>query len=172
MAASAADKDYVHRVQLAIAARTGTIPEIAIVRWDVGWDEEQALDLVSNFAPDVIVMQVGDNASGLSYTAYVDTLTAFLRKVESDRMVVLTGVWYSSERERWSGEAAGRVSGVRFVPIQDLNSSNTIARVDCWSSDPVCSHPGDVGMAGIAERIIAEILGTPTVVYLPQLANP
>lgn len=152
MAASQADRDFVHRTQLQLAAASGTVPEIAIARYDVGWDDAAVYDTAKAFQPDTVVVQVGDNAGTVPHDKYVDTLTALLRNVGDGRRVVLTGVWYSAERERWNGEVA-QALGLTFVPIQDVQDAATIARFDCWSTDPICSHPGDAGMQEIAQRI-------------------
>lgn len=170
MAASAADKDYVHRVQLMLAAQTGAIPEIAIERYDVGWDSTGVFTAIARLEPTVIVVQVGDNAGDLAHAEYVATLTDLLRAVQADgRTVVLTGVWYSAEREAWSAEAS-IAAGVPFVPIQSVQSAVTVAQADCWATDPVCSHPGDAGMQEIANRIVAALLQHETR-FLPWLTT-
>jgi hypothetical protein len=170
MAASAADKDYVHRVQLMLAARTGKIPEIAIERFDVGWDSAAVFAAVDRLDPTVIIVQVGDNAGELARDEYVATLTDFLRAVQADeRTVLLTGVWYSAEREGWSAEAGAEV-GVPFVPIQGVQSAVTVAQADCWATDPVCSHPGDAGMQEIASRIMAALMQN-EIRFLPWLTT-
>lgn len=171
MAASAADRDFVHRVQLQLAAQTGVIPEIATERWDVSWDSAAALAKAQQFAPTLVIVQVGDNApQDMSHAAYVDILADFLRSVQGDgRTVVLAGVWYSAEREAWSSEVA-QTLGLRFAPLRDIHSMDTIADPDCWDTDPICSHPGDAGMAQIAQRIV-DILNAGQRYYLPWVGT-
>lgn len=158
VAASQPDKDYVHRVQLALTAQQGHIVEIAIERFDVGIDVllEPARGRVATFAPDVVVVQVGDNAQ-----MDEGTYKAKLRQLLVDLCactVIVTGVWYDGagatiplQRSQWNQQIAAEV-GAAFVPISDLYNGQ-----HCADGDYICTHPDDSAMQAIANRILTAL---------------
>jgi hypothetical protein len=173
MAASAPDKDYVHRVQLIVAARTGQIPEIAVASTDIKeathWDEAQRVGQA--FAADIVILQMGDQAWALPEAEYKTRLRMVAGWYNPKRLIVVGG-WYQDHVEQWNADVAAAL-GATFVPIHDLYQAQNLQYATCpMDSGAVCNHPGDAGMRLIAERIAAALLGPPTALYLPQLGNP
>lgn len=158
VAASQPDRDYVHRVQLALTAQQGHIVEIAIERFDVGIDVllEPARGKVATFAPDIIIVQVGDNAQ-MDEETYKLKLRQLLVDL-CDCTVIVTGVWYDGaggtipqHRSQWNQQIAAEV-GAAFAPISDLYNGQ-----HCAVGDYICTHPDDSGMAAIADRILTAL---------------
>lgn len=158
VAASQPDRDYAHRVQLALTAQQGHIVEIAIERFDVGFDVllEPARGRVATFAPDVVVVQVGDNAQ-MDEETYKAKLRQLLEGL-CDCMVIVTGVWYDGaggtiplQRSQWNQQIAAEV-GAAFVPISDLYNGSA-----CNAGDYICTHPNDGAMQAIANRIVTAL---------------
>ena len=158
VSASQPDKDYVHRVQLALTARQGSIVEIGVQRADVGFVElfPAVRSRAATFGPDLVVVQVGDNAN-LDETTYKDNLRQLLDGI-CTCPVILTGVYYDGAggtvpllRSVWNAQVAAEVGAV-FVPISDLYNG-----YDCPQRDYICTHPDDATMQKIADRIIGVI---------------
>lgn len=169
MAASQPDRDYVHRTQLLIAARTGIIPEIAVASLDLIYPQHfaAAQELGRTFPADVLVIELGDAAQQMTEAEYKGTLRQVIGWFTYKRLVI-TGVWYVARLEQWNQELAQEY-GAEFVPLHDLNTPEHWQIADCAAPGTVCDHPGDAGMAAIAERVTAAILGSRTAMYVPWL---
>lgn len=171
MAASQPDRDYVHRTQLLIAARTGIIPEIAVASLDLIYPQHfaAAQELGRTFPADVLVVELGDAAQQMTESEYKGTMRQVIGWFTFKRLVI-TGVWYIARLEQWNQELAQEM-GAEFVPLHDLNTPEHWQVVDCTAPGTVCDHPGDAGMAAIAERVTAAILGSRTTLYAPWLES-
>lgn len=167
MAATQPDRDYVHRTQLLIAARTGVIPEIAVASLDLIYPQHfaAAQELGRTFPADVLVVELGDAAQQMSEGEYKATLRTVIGWYTYKRLVI-TGVWYIARLEQWNRELAVEY-GAEFVPLHDLYLAENWQRADCAAPGTVCDHPGDAGMAAIAARVTAAILGPRVHVYAP-----
>lgn len=153
MAASAEGADYVHRTVRLYAEQTGVQVDFRLAHLDVPWTDEIPVyeQAIADFAPDVVVLQVGDNAKDMSEDDYKPLLRQII-ELAGNRRVVLTGVWYGGWKEAWNAAVASEYANVLFVPINDIRSDATVADAACHD-DPICSHPGDAGMLAIAERL-------------------
>jgi alpha-galactosidase len=71
MAASAESKDYVHLVTQALTEKSGATPEILVKniadfeRAHVGYDLDGKLKEAVTFAPDLIILAIGENVPAL-----------------------------------------------------------------------------------------------------------
>ena len=173
MAATEPDLDYVHRLQLRLAANTGIVPEIRIAACNINWCLPEYLEpIMQDFAPDLVIVQTGDNSTGLDQVGYMDRLQSILDTMPGDATVIVTGVWYSQQRESWNETLAVR-NGMDFAPIFDLNVADNRQYLNCAPDDAICSHPGDRGHAAIADRIYdawtAKSNRTSAPIYLPMI---
>lgn len=162
MAASQPDRDYVHRVQLLLAAQQGFIPEIAIVAGDVDrWDSVTGETIFGNttaqeFEADLVIVQMGDN--GRLDTPYTHWEAAYQQIAEwtpGARRIAL-GLWSQANDIR--GEhlrQAATEAGMVYIRINDLRNRETVA-IDHPHSG-VGWHPNDAGMAAIAERVVGAL---------------
>jgi hypothetical protein len=172
MAASAPDRDYVHRTQLLLAAATGRVPEIAVASLDLNRDEyfAEAQATAAAFGADIAVVQMGDQAWALPEAEYKTRLRMVARWFAPARLVI-TGSWYQTHCEQWNRDVAAEL-GATFVPLHDLYAPANWQYADCAVPGGVCGHPGDRGMALIAERVAQAVLETIQArVYIPQLGR-
>lgn len=171
MAASQADLDYVHQVQLMLAVRQGFVPEIEILSADVNRFQNAAdvdgrtLDMdryVWEFNPDLVIVVMGDNAA--LDAPYSDWLYAYNKVIEwtPNAYHIAAGLWAVEEdgREQLLMQAAAE-TGMVYVPIRDLHTSVTEANE--FAHGGVRWHPGNEGMRLIAGRILGAVpIATPT----------
>lgn len=171
MAASQADLDYVHQVQLGLAVRQGFVPEIEILSADVNRFQNAAdvdgrtLDMdryVWEFNPDLVIVVMGDNAA--LDAPYSDWLYAYNKVLEwtPNAYHIATGLWAVEEdgREQLLMQAAAE-TGMVYVPIRDLHTTETEANE--FAHGGVRWHPGNEGMRLIAGRILSAVpMATPT----------
>lgn len=165
VAASQADKDYVHRVQLGVAARQGSIPEIQIINSDLHLIDTQTYTEVVMFAPDLIVVEMGDNASTELPQATYDDAYNTIRRAAPNARIIATGLWHGamSDVREVRIQAAALSNGMEFVSIADLGTdANQVHSEGRCSNYAVCWHPGDAGMQAIADRLLATIYGQST----------
>lgn len=173
MAASQTDRDYVHRVQLMLAAQTGMIPEIAIVSADVlrAFDGTTITGQhASEFAPHIVIVQMGDNTPAT--TAYATWLDAYSR-VKSwtpDARHIALGLWGRSRdgREETIQQVAA-ATGMEYIVIRNIHTTATEA--SHIPTPGVKWHPNDLGMQRIAERVV-NVIGTVRVGTIPPEPEP
>lgn len=161
MAASQPDKDYVHRTQLLLTAKTGVIPEIRIFSADLHRETAIAVaaEDVADYRPTVLVVQMGDNAEiGATYDQYRDAYRR-LRDAAPGATLVYVGIWRELERGDDYIRQLAREDKAAYVEIHDLFLDAANQAQGCTDTNGVCWHPGDTGMAAIASRIIAAIGG-------------
>lgn len=171
MAATQADLDYVHQVQLGLAVRQGFVPEIEILSADVNRFQNAAdvdgrtLDMdryVWEFAPDLVIVVIGDNAA--ANAPYADWIYAYNKVIEwtPNAYHIAAGLWATEAdgREQLLQQAAAE-TGMVYVPIRDLHTMATEANE--FAHGGVRWHPGNEGMRLIAGRILGAVpIATPT----------
>lgn len=179
MAASQPDRDFVHRVQLQLAAATGQIPEIAVASLDLIYPEHfaTARRVCGALVPDLVVLEAGDAAQQMSEAEYKATLREIAGWFSPPAQLLLTGVWYVPRLEQYNREVAAELDAP-FVPLGDLNVPANWGDPQCPARGSWCDHPGDAGFAAIANRITPVILAmeftpptTTVTVYLPWTPN-
>ena len=171
MAATQPDRDYVHRVQLRLAAHTGIIPEITVYSADFHTPERIALaaQRIATAPPRVIVVQMGDNAPTNSiYETFRDAYT-LLRNTAPSAKLIYVGVWQFDDMRNNHIMRIAKEDGASFVWVHDLylDPANQAAAQGCTDTNGVCWHPSDAGMALIAGRVYSAILAPPRADYLP-----
>jgi len=160
VAASQADRDYVHRVQLGITARQGSIAEIQIINSDFHLIDTQTYTEVRRFAPDLIIVEMGDNAAWELLQSAYDEAYKTIRQSAPQTRIIATGLWrgaYNDIREERMRQAIAQ-NGMEFVALGDLDTEvNQVRSEGNCSSEGICWHPGDRGMQAIADRLLAVI---------------
>lgn len=174
VAATQADRDWPHRLQLMVTARQGSIPDIRIVSVTTPEIPAEVTKQILAYAPDVVIVQWGEvmpwNASAESWREQYQPLGEAAQAVGARAIAV--GVWGNepgdprNERIRNAALAAT----MTFVQISDLHTMETEATADgVCTNTSVCWHPGDRGMALIAGRILAAIYSEST--FLPLVVG-
>ncbi len=164
MAASAADKDYVHLVTAELEKRTGRKADVRVrnlAEFERGYgtyDLARLKDLV-DFQPDYLIVALGENVGNLEGQERADFRDAFKRLLGSflvgphkPHAVVRGCFWPNAWKDELMAQAA-RECGIPFVKA-DVSPDDSMRAVGLFEHPGVQNHPGDKGMAEIARRII------------------
>lgn len=166
MAASAAEKDFVHIVTRGIEAKTGRKADVRVrnlARFERGftnYDYGLEKDLV-DFAPDYLIVALGENVGALTtqeerlgyYAAFKKLLEGFLVGEKKPKTVVRGVFWPSTWKDEMMARAAKEL-GVSFVKA-DFATDESMMALGLFEHTGVARHPGDKGMAAIAQIILA-----------------
>jgi uncharacterized protein len=173
MAASTAEKDYVHLVVNSIAALTGKKPEMRAInvadfeRHFDTYDVNVRLKDALAFKADIIVVALGENAPALNSQQLQTTFKErFLRLLEALRhsgqpvIYVRSCFWPDPVKDNIMRQCCGEVGGV-FVDIGALGRDESdFARSErSYKHAGVAAHPGDKGMKRIADALMKAITG-------------
>lgn len=171
MAATAAEKDYVHRLTAAIARSTGHAPQIRVrniadfERGYAAWDGAAVLREELAFGADIIFLAIGENVPELSgeaeqkaFASALDRLLAALKANGKPAIFVRSSFWANPVKDGILKSAAA-AAGATFVDISTLGSDPTnAARSEREIAHAgVAGHPGDKGMKAIAEALLVEL---------------
>ncbi|MCB1204279.1 MAG: SGNH/GDSL hydrolase family protein [Verrucomicrobiae bacterium] len=171
MAASSAEKDYVHLVISGLATRNGTHPEVRVrniadfERSHADYDVAGKLGEFIDFHPDLIILAIGENVPApkddSAVTTFRNEVIRLLKTIQGDTgatIVVRSGFWANEAKDRALAEASSSVGGV-FVDLSALSKDESLyARSEReFKHAGVANHPGDKGMAAIASAILAAL---------------
>jgi len=172
MAASAAEKDYVHLVTKGIEEKTGRKCDVRVrnlanfERKFREYDLKQIQDLV-DFRPDYLIFALGENVAALKEEAerleYRDAFARLVKRFlsgEHKPLTVVRGVFWANQ---WKDEMMAQVAkdnGLVFVKA-DISSDPAMMALGLFEHRGVQHHPGDAGMAEIAKRILAGFFPAP-----------
>lgn len=171
MAATAAEKDYVHLVTQALETRSGSVPEVMVKniadfeRGHVAYDIARMLKEQIDFEADLIIVAIGENVPALKTAeeeaAFLKAVIALLRLVKGDRdatVLVRSSFWVNPAKDTALAAACASAGGV-FVDISALGKDETnYARSEReFKHAGVANHPGDKGMAAIADAIVKSL---------------
>ena len=165
MAASAAEKDFVHIVTRGIEAKTGRKADVRVrnlARFERGftnYDYGLEQDLV-DFASDYLIIALGENVGALTTqeeqlgysAAFKKLLEGFLKGAKKPKTVV-RGVFWPSP---WKDEMMARAAKELDVPFlkADLATDDSMMALGLFEHTGVARHPGDKGMEAIARIIL------------------
>ncbi len=168
MAASAEAKDYVHLVTKALTEKSGAVPKVlvkniadferAYARYDIATKLKEAVD----FQADLIILAIGENVPGLKTpedkAKLQESVTKLLTTLKGDRkptILVRSCFWANAAKDGALRGACDAVSGV-YVDISGLGKDKkNFARSERpFKHAGVANHPGDQGMAAIAEALV------------------
>ena len=171
MAATSLDKDYVHVVTKALATKQGTTPEIMIKnvadfeRNHVGYDIAGKYADAAAFKADLVILCIGENVPALktpeAQAKYQEQVTALLKTLKANpkaQIIVRSSFWPSTAKDDAMRKACEAVGGT-FVDISALaKDERNYARSERpYKHAGVANHPGDRGMAAIAEEIVKAV---------------
>jgi hypothetical protein len=180
MAASAADKDYLHFVRtklseanpsVVIKLANGGAFELGYATYD--WN---SLKEFEDFQPDLIIMRISENvvynSSNLNaHKEYGEALDKLVTRLQNKRPVnvILTSGFFSEQiragAEYLNFETQAVVQrhidmgdeGYHFAQIDKLASDPTNSALGLFKDKGVGFHPSDKGMKGIADLLIKEM---------------
>ena len=162
MAASAEEKDYVHRLMAALTARYGTLDYgiAQLAEWECTYPDgghllAEQFEEARAFCPDLVILRIGENIpknSAPGCRAYFEEMLDFLVPVGAD-VVVTDSFWRNDARDRMLCELAAD-RGYAFCRISDLEADERTMAKGLFEHRGVSIHPGDLGMERIADRLI------------------
>jgi hypothetical protein len=171
MAATSLDKDYVHVVTKALATKQGATPEIMVKnvadfeRNHVGYDIVGKYADAAAFKADLVILCIGENVAALktpeAQAKYQEQVTVLLKTLKSNpqaAIIVRSSFWPSEAKDSAMRKACEAVGGT-FVDISALSKDErNYARSERpYKHAGVANHPGDRGMAAIAEEIMKAV---------------
>lgn len=166
MAASDPEHDYVHLVLKGLSSAerpaVGCIAQIG--DWELNfWDDAVLPDVyqaAADWRPELVIARLGENVRAESMAQY-PLLPHFVTMVRffagtSAKVLVTDTFWPNPEKERILAEAAAELCAP-LVKLADLGTRDEMKAVGLFEHSGVAGHPGNAGMAAIAERILEKL---------------
>ena len=175
MAASVAEKDYVHVMASALAARTGTAPEMLVEnisdfeRMPDKFDFKARLEKPLAFKAEIIVVAIGENvptprndAAKKAFHEHFHELLTTLKDKDGPAIFVRSCFWPDPAKDEILKQVSLEI-GATFVDISALGKdpSNRASAEREIAHKGVAAHPGDKGMKAIAEALVKAIEQNP-----------
>jgi hypothetical protein len=173
MAASEESKDYVHVLTSKIAAAVGGTPTIKAINIANTFEKnfstcDPANDLSSEiaFAPDLIVLAVGENVTLNNTTDQANYATAYANllsvlKAKTGATIYTRSCFWADTTKDGIMKAATVAAGDHYVDISSLcvNKANFAYSEEYYASNStINTHPGDAGMANIASALYSSMV--------------
>ena len=168
MAASCQEKDYVHIVLKTLRQYYGAVSAciVCAAEWERNyWDKEiltSAFREGRDFEADIILLRIGENAYKCIteehdfYQGY-RMMAEFFRGNKNAKIFVTDMFWQSDVLDAAVKKFADEQESV-YIHIGDLGDKEENKAVGLFDHNGVASHPGDLGMQRIAERISKSII--------------
>ena len=168
MAACAEAKDYVHVFTASLAQKQGSTPEILVKniadfeRAHQGYDFTTKLKEAIDFQADLIVLAIGENVPALKTaedkTKFQEAVTKLLTTLKSDRkpvILVRSCFWANAAKDEALRGACAAVNGISVdISALSKNEKNFARSERPFKHAGVANHPGDAGMAAIADALL------------------
>lgn len=162
MAASAIENDYVHIVANEILKkdREATFCVCQAAEWESNcYDGEKTFELFKSardYKADIIIMRLVencpiDNYNSESFQKEYGKFVSYLNGSNNAEIIITTGFW-EHVANRAIREYAHK-NGYPIVELSDLGEDDSMKAIGLFEHSGVANHPGDKGMAVIAERI-------------------
>ena len=162
MAASAKEKDYVHRLEKMISEKE---PNAAfcicqVARWERNYKTSNEVyplfESARDFNADVIVFRCIENCTAKEFEADVferelDAFLGYLNVTGKAKIIITTGFWHHPGDGILRSYA--EKMGYPCVELGDLGELNEMKAIGLFDHSGVANHPGDLGLQMIAERI-------------------
>ncbi len=167
MAASSAERDYVHILYRALCERypDAVLCITQVATWERMFTEGTSIlpDFAEAraFGADALVMRLVENCpNNAEKTAlFKEKYVEFVEYLKGDTVtqtVVTTGFW-RHHFDTGICECAAE-NGYTLVTLGDLGEDESMKAIGLFEHDGVANHPGDKGMQAIADRILAAIM--------------
>jgi len=168
MAASAEPKDFVHLVTNALAKKQGATPEVLVQniadfeRSYADYDIAGKLKDAVAFKADLVIVAIGENVPALKSSEETvrlqESITRLLKMLKADNnptVLVRSCFWVNAVKDEALQKACNAVHGL-YVNISDLGKveANFARSERPFKNVGVANHPGDQGMAAIAEAML------------------
>ena len=164
MAASAPEKDYVHRLY-AMLTESGQDVGMFIRQgafWERNFLDESVLSKYlpdRDFGADIIIFRLGENVpqeNAKHFKEALEKYIAFLAKKDC-KIIFTTCFWHNDAIDDGIRKVADEL-GATSVELGDLGERPEMKALGLFWHDGVANHPGDKGMENIAKRIYEAVL--------------
>ena len=170
MAASRKENDYVHLLyEKAITAGFEMVfCVVPAFDWERGFWKQETLGSfgkIRDFKPDYIIFRLGENILPEHCDLYslpqaISALVEYFSIAGHTKLIFTTCFWRHEKADKAIEEIAS-VSNSALVRLGDLGDDPAMKALGLFENSGVAAHPGDKGMAQIANRIwerLAEFL--------------
>lgn len=162
MAASSKDRDYVHLVEKYVTEKypSASFCICQAAEWECGYCKDgwtnDSFASARAFGADYIIFRVIENVSRENFshekfTASVREFLGYLNPGGNAKIIMTTGFW------RHPGDsdltAVAREDGYPLAELGVFGDDDGMKALGLFSHEGVANHPGDRGMAAIAESI-------------------
>ena len=167
------DNDYFHLVSSELENRHGTVVSYAynFSPWERAADRASTLDLIDGYLSemlDLVTIQLGEN---VSYTTTYETdlvnLIEYVRQKCPNAQIIVVGDWWDIEKNEMRRIAASKTNS-DFADLAEIiwdKSYQSETGQVCYLQDGsaievpegASTHPGDLGMRYIADRVIEKL---------------
>ena len=169
MAATSADKDYIHIISSTLPQPSKTMAYNFSV-WEVqSHDRAETLSLLDGYLSDklgLVTIQLSENASDLTTFEkdYVELIEYVKKGAQNAQIIVIDDFWDSGEKSKLKQLAAEK-ENVDFVSLEDIKGDKAYqaglgtvvldkeGNEHTIEHEGVAKHPGDKGMEYIAEAV-------------------
>lgn len=164
MAASAPEKDYVHRLyrKLTEAGMDVYMRIRQASAWEMHGHEWADLSVYAeerDFGADILVFRLGENVVRGQIEGFGERTRALLSYLDTrGAHVILVPCFWPCESVDAQTREVARACGYTLTELSDLSSDERTMALGLFAHSGVAMHPGDYGMDCIAERIVATIL--------------
>jgi lysophospholipase L1-like esterase len=168
MAASAESKDYAHLVTKALTDKQGATPEVlvkniadferAYADYDFAAKQKAAVE----FQADLVILAIGENVPGLTTAedktrlqGAVVQLLSTLQGTRKPAILVRSCFWANAAKDEALRAACKAVNGIHVdISALSKDEKNYARSERPFKHAGVANHPGDQGMAAIADAIV------------------
>ena len=163
MAASSLENDYVHQViryleqkedKLSVYVYSGKLWELDYYKFE---NLDYVLDEIKQYQPDIVIIRIGENTYPNLQKLGYDLFPTFNKLVvfakQTAKYVFVTSLFWANDVIDNVILRAVKDNDAFYVDIRDLNTPENKA-IGLFENVDVASHPGDLGMKKIADRII------------------
>ena len=165
MAASSERNDYVHIVLDGLEEKFGAVNYCItnVGEWELNFWKTEVLESFfasKDFGADIVIVRLGENVnrqklSEYDFEKYFEKFVRYFSG-KAEKVIITDLFWEYKELDEMIKNVCERVNG-RFVMLSDLGYDNANKALGLFEHEGVALHPGDRGMAKIAERILAAI---------------
>ena len=167
MAASAKENDYVHLLESKITEidKDAAFCVCQGASFEVNYNTPENIDYsvwdeARKFGADIIVFRLIENCKKAlwnteNFRKELDKFLAFLGAGKDTKLVITTGFW-KHPGDAFLREYAAE-KGMPLVELGDLGEQDEMKAIGLFEHNGVANHPGDKGMAAIADRIFDKL---------------
>ena len=161
MAASSADKDYVHRLyaKLTESGRDVYMRIRQTARWELDFPAGNYLsrfDGEKEFGADIIIFRLGENVKRQDWPVFCEAAKNLIDHVNSKcgKVLITTCFW----RNEILDEALKGLADANDFTLVDIGcKEDSLMALGLFEHSGVAAHPGDEGMEFIANKIFEKI---------------